>query len=349
MVKFILKKYWIAIIIYTIFILILFLNKVNDNNPLPYINLIIYFIIFLIIKESLVKTKLNYFLVKLFLVFYFYLSIISSIVIAFRSDNDIFFYYYIYAETLMKMLLLLISFYIAIFNIKNKNKKFFYISLILSLFIITINYSKYLINPYILENIIEWSRFAVRNYATMVLAILALLIFWIRYYRKSVVVSEYLNIIIFLFTLSNIVEALHFVAFQYKFQIFIYGQIFIFILNLATLLFWYLRLVYLQSDLAMENERYLENYQYLGGLVSKPRPGIISTVIRFISIHSVVSVGLGIVLLLAGLYFIKMITFYLFLNTVFIFIAVSLALFLSFTSIKRDWQNQVGVLFKKKK
>ncbi len=181
----------------------------------------------------------------------------------------------------------------------------------------------------------------------MVLSILSLLVFWYRYYQKKIVLSEYLNVVIFIFMLSNIVETLHFVAFQLQFKIFIYGQIFNYILNLAMLYFWYVRWKYLESDLAKENERYLENFQYLNGLVSKPKVSTLKKVISFVSFNYILSLGFFGIIFSIGLFLIKKITFYLLLNTIFILITVLLALFFSFTSIKREWQNQIGVLFKK--
>jgi hypothetical protein len=49
------------------------------------------------------------------------------------------------------------------------------------------------------------------------------------------------------------------------------------------------------------------------------------------------------------LFLIKKITFFLLLNTFFILLIISLALFFSFRSVKRDWQNQIGFFLKHKK
>lgn len=194
-----------------------------------------------------------------------------------------------------------------------------------------------------------WGDYAVRNYIAVVLPIFALLIFWYRYYQKYFVVTEYLNTVIFIFTLSNIVETMHFIAFQWNAQVWYYGQIFYIVLNSLMLIVWYARLLYLNSDISTENERYLMNFQYLNGFVSKPKPGLVNRIVPFFSLTSLAAVFVRLTLILLGLYVINKITFYLMLNTVFIVFAVALALFFSFSSIKRDWQNQVGIFFTKNK
>ncbi len=350
MIQKFLQKYWIFIVIYIFYQIGLFVLHVNEESPLPYLNSITYFLIFLLIRETIPHTKLNYFLVKLFYYFYGYLSLGMSIIVFFRIYKFIFLPIYIISEILLKIFILVISIYLGLVSTKNQ-KEIPYHQIYLIVFLIVtialINYSKFLQNPFILGTQEAWANFAVKNYTTMVLSILSLLVFWYRYYQKKIVLSEYLNVVIFIFMLSNIVETLHFVAFQLQFKIFIYGQIFNYILNLAMLYFWYVRWKYLESDLAKENERYLENFQYLNGLVSKPKVSTLKKVISFVSFNYILSLGFFGIIFSIGLFLIKKITFYLLLNTIFILITVLLALFFSFTSIKREWQNQIGVLFKK--
>jgi hypothetical protein len=115
------------------------------------------------------------------------------------------------------------------------------------------------------------------------------------------------------------------------------------------MILWYARWVYLNSDISQENERYLMNFQYLNGIVSKPHQTFIQIMIRKISSNTAIAILLGIVFLSLILYLIKKITFFLLLNTIFIMFIVILALFFSFRSVKRDWQNQVGFFLKHKK
>ena len=76
---------------------------------------------------------------------------------------------------------------------------------------------------------------------------------------------------------------------------------------------------------------------------------MIVSIIPLVSLRYVIAIIFSAALILLGLFLINKITFYLFVNTVFILLAVILALFFSFSSIKRDWQDQVGTLFKRSK
>ncbi len=352
MIKNLLKKHSILLLVFFSYVSFLFVYQLNEDSILPYVNLILYFFIFILIKESLPLTKLDRKLVLLFFCFFAYLSIFMSVPILLRPLDPINFYAYVYFEVILKFLILLISIYVALYSIKfwiKSDRQRFWLTFALSLLITFINYFKFLVNPLTLYDANNWTVYAVRNYTIVVISLIALLIFWYRYYQKYIVVSEYLNLIIFIFTLSNIIEALHFLAFQHEFQIFIYGQVFSLGLNILMVNLWYFRLAYLNSDISIENERYLQNFQYLNGFVSKPKKSILAKVVPFFSVHYFTATLAGILVIISGLYLINKITFYLLLNTGFILLAVALALFFSFSSIKREWQSQVGILFKKNK
>jgi NADH:ubiquinone oxidoreductase subunit 3 (subunit A) len=126
------------------------------------------------------------------------------------------------------------------------------------------------------------------------------------------------------------------------------GQSITLILNVLMMFLWYARLVYLNSDVSAENERYLMNYQYLSGFVSKPRKSYLQIFTNKFATNSVFSILLGLGFLSLILFAIKKITLFLLLNTAFILIVVILALFFGIRSIKRDWQNQIGLFIKNK-
>ncbi len=342
------RKYWLFIVTFLTFDYFLYLLKLNESSILTYINLYIYFLLFIVFHETLGKTKLNKDIIILFYVLYGYLTIFTSFTILLRDIRPIGFFSWLYYEIILKYIILVISIYIALssfrFFMKNQNHKLLF-SLFLGSLAIGLNYFQFIISP-LSFNGVNW---AVSNYVSMVISIIALLIFWIRYYKKQIILTEYLNLIVFLFTLSNISEALYFIAFQNGFSIFIDSQKFNFLLNSLMLAIWFGRLKYLQSEISIENERYLINFQYLNGLVSKPKQSILTQSILSISSHLIFGAIFTIIILILGLYLINKITFYLLLNTIFVLIAVILALFFSFSSIKRDWHNQFGFLFKNSK
>jgi hypothetical protein len=121
------------------------------------------------------------------------------------------------------------------------------------------------------------------------------------------------------------------------------------VLNASMLILWYARWVYLNSEASIENERYLMNYQYLSGLVSKPHKGFLSNIAAKSTTNVILISFLGIIALSVFLFVLKKLTFFLLLNSLFITLIVLLALFFSISSIKRDWKNQIKIFMKDKK
>ena len=162
------------------------------------------------------------------------------------------------------------------------------------------------------------------------------------------VCSEYLDIIFFLFTISNSIEALHFVLYQHNFNVFINGQIISLVINILLLFFWVKRFLYLHTKIAKENERFLENYYFLGGLVAKPHPNWFSEISQYVSVKVLALVLVILAIGIVTLFLVKQITFYLFINTIFLVLAIVLALFFGFSSIRRQWNSTFGRLINKK-
>jgi hypothetical protein len=144
------------------------------------------------------------------------------------------------------------------------------------------------------------------------------------------------------------IEPFHFLALQWNVQNWFKGQIFNLFINILIVGLWYVRLDYLNSPIAVDNERYLMNFQYLNGFVTKPKRSLISKLLPVFSLQNILAIFSGMAFILIILYIIKTITFYLLLNTVFIMIIVFFALFFSLSSVKRDWHNQLNLIIKKK-
>jgi hypothetical protein len=268
--------------------------------------------------------------------------------------NFVFWAYHLIA---VNIFLFVISIYLVLFShqkrIKNNNLKLLF-TLVLGFILIGLNYHKFLLHPHILspdavDSTTAQFDFAISNYYTLALSIIALLIFWIRYYQKYFILTEYLNLVIFLFTLSNLLDALYFLIYQHEFKVFINSQIFFLFLNISMLTVWLMRISYLNKEISIENERYLKNFKYLDGLISKPKKSSLENIFISSSTHIVVAAIFIIILLVLALYFINIITFYLTINTVFILVAVIMAIYYGFSSVKRDWQNQIGFIYKEKK
>ena len=347
------KKYSIAIFLYVTFLVLLYLSHLFDTWLTP-VNFFIYFLSFLLICENFKKSELNKVLIFLFKTLYFYTSIILLIASAFRilGNKNLSFFTYTYSDIMLSLILLTLSAYLLLYSLNLKfNDKYsiFYISLFLSILIIVVYYSPFLRNPESVSYNQHWYDYARKNYIIKLFIISSLIVFWYRYYQKYFVLSEYLNTIIFLFMLSNILEGLHYIAFQRKFQIFVYSQYLALSFNLFFMIFWYLRLVYLNKDISKKNEKYLANFQYLGALVSKPKHSGWQRIVARLPINKVSLLVILIVGTIFFLYFVRFINLYLMLNTIFIVVLTFFAIFFSFSSIKRNWNQQMGFIFKGRK
>lgn len=352
MIKNLLKKYLISTVLFTIFLLLLYYKDLNKTNIIPYINFLCYFITFLLINENLKYSKFNKYIDKLFYYLYGYLSIICSLLVITSKTKNLYNVVYLYNELILNLFMLTIPIYLILYSINNLNltneRKITY-SFIISLMILMVNHFQQIFDPPLFFQSDEWKNWIFKDYITNVISIFFLLIFWIRCYFKIVVLSEYLLMIIFLFTLLNMVETLNYIAFQWNLETWFKIQILTFFINILMIGLWYRRLVYLNSDIANENERYLMNFQYLNGIVSKPRKTWFSQLFSKFPLYSTLVIIGGLTIGLVVLYLIKKISFYLLLNTIFILLIILLALFFSFSSIKRDWNDQFDMFLKKNK
>lgn len=352
MLKLFFKKYWIYISVYILYQLILYLQGLNSNNPIPYFNFVIYFISFLLIHAALEKTEFNILIVKLFYLFYGYLSIIVSLAVLTRHIHELYFIVFFITEIILGLFLLVISLYLVFYslrawNISDKSK--IYLSILISIVITTVTYFSYFQDPTVIVNKNAWTNLLTKGNIPIVFSVLLMLVFWYRYFQKYCVVSEFLNSIIFLFTIFNMIQALNFIAFQWDIQIWFKSQIFNILVNLLMVIIWYARFVYLNTEISIENERFLINFQYLNGFIAKPRKSWFSKILPFLSVHNALVIFSFLSLTLVVLYFIHTITFYLLLNTVFILLIMLFALYFSFSSLKRDWNNQLNLLTKMRK
>jgi len=346
------SKSSLLLILYSILLIYsyIFINSYNIALLASLANFILFFWTYLLILKNEKYSNLNKDIIRIFKIFYLYISLIMVIPFAIPILNNEFYpIIYFYLDIILSIIILTISLYLFLFSLNQKiSNKLIYLLIIIfiSIIIIFINYYQFFLNQSIINtNTILYIK---KNYIIKLISILLLLLFWTRYYKKYFILSEYLSLIIFLFMLSNILEALHYIAFQYKFEIFLYSQFLGILLNLTMALVWLIRYHYLQSDIGKKNEQYLANFQYLDGLVAKPKAGLMQKIIAKISINYIILLFSVLIISIFFLYLGKLVNLYLFLNTVFILITTFFAVFFGFSSIKRDWQNQFGFLWKNK-
>ena len=123
MLNLFLRKYWLLLLLFITYHFLLFLNKINLDNPISYFNFIIYFITFLLIQENIAKSRFNKTIVYLFYYFYGYLSIIMSLGVLTRNIEIYSYVFYLYLDIVLKLLILTISIYLVFYSFKFWQKK----------------------------------------------------------------------------------------------------------------------------------------------------------------------------------------------------------------------------------
>ena len=350
----ILKKYRLLIAVYLTALFFFFLK--GDRFLLTHFYLLLYLFTYIFIRENYYRSRYNRDIVLLFKIFYFYLTfvLLTNSLFKIVGNTRLSYLVYFYCDMGLTFFILFISLYLLFYALNLTRyygyRKIILLALAVSLIFVIVNFLPLLIPSHHSLNEI-WPIYSKKVYYFKILSIFSLLIFWLFYYNKFIALSEYLNLVVFLFMLSNVLDALYYIGIYFKFSIFRYSQFFTLITNVLFIFVWYQRLRYLQTDLARENERYLENFLYLNGLVRKPKESFMKYILSFIPLNIVFFSLLG----LMGVIFLFYITnrntvnFYVMLNLVLIILSIMMALLFSFLSIKRDWQRQFRSLQRPKK
>jgi len=246
------KKYLKLILFYIIVLIFIFFK--GEKFLLSYVYYFIYLLTYILINENLKLSKYNRDIVLLFKIFYFYLAFILLIpfflytIMSSPFNNAAYFY----ADIILTSLILVVSLYL-LFYALGFTQFLGYSKSLIVVFIICIAFS--LLNFYSIVTLPDqlnlqeiWPIYSKKVYYFKSLSIFSLMIFWIFYYRKHFVLSEYLNLIIFFFMLSNILDALYYIGVRFQFSIFRYGQYFTLLINLLFVAVWFWRLRYLNKN-----------------------------------------------------------------------------------------------------
>ena len=345
------------ILFFIVFIsMFFFILGIFNNSPLAStINCVLFSVISLFIWLNYKKSRLNKEIILLFLFFYLFLAFGLGLLLNplnFRTF-DLYAKIYLIGDIIITYNILSISLYLFFYAlIPNKKKINFivFISFVISFVVISLLFYEFILTFEQMKSQIG-ALYAERSYYVKVLSIFLLLVFWLSYYRKNFTLSEYLNLIIFLFMLYSVLDALYYIAGGvFDVNLFMYSLYITTIINLLTLYLWWKRLVYLYSPEAIENERYLENFEYLKGLVKKPRQGLAQKIFSVIPPGFVILTLVFVMLVLAGTYwyFRSFSNFFITLNLMLILFAIASALVISVVAIKRDWKNQYKFIKQKK-
>ncbi len=238
--------------------------------------------------------------------------------------------------------------YIFYWSIKpNKNKKKITFYAILSALIISsINYVPIFVTHEYLESYIP---LFTRDYNLQILNFALLIIFWHQYTQTKVILSEYLSSILSVYTIIIGLEIFHSFSYQNDLIFHHFSQFFMILLYILVAALLLLRLIYLLSPESKVNEKYIENYELLKGVVNKPRKSFFIEFYsnlnrRTILIFTAIFIFLGAYLL----FFNKFIIF-IKLNVLFLIIAVIVSITLAIITWHKRWYDAVGIFFRKSK
>jgi len=353
----------VKIIIQFIFFELLFLFLLNTGfsffshreiDFIYYVNINFYFLIACFAFLNLKYSKLNRFLIILFIVSFTFLP--SSILYSFFAWPNVdtgmdyeYYYFLVYLSIVINSMFLFISIYLFIYILKPFKKLRYHLFVTVSAtfllsFIIyytfyrffdVIEYFAYVLSS--TNNIIYWVNFVI------------LLMFWYEFIKQKHNLTEYMVNIIAIYTTIIGLELVHIFLIKNDIIIDIMGQYFTAVLNFLMLSAWLFRLHYLQSPLAKENEYYIQNYKVLYGLVEKPRVGVFEQVYhklnKRIVLGSLILIGIiGSAMFLSN-------QFSLFISRNILLLLFALIIFIFFAIIYWDkrWFQGIEFLIKKKK
>jgi len=353
----------VKIIIQFIFFELLFLFLLNagltffshrEIDFIYYANINLYFLIACFAFLNLKHSKLNRFLISLFIVSSALLT--TSTLYSFfawpnyESDTGYDFYYFlIYINIVVNSLYLFISTYLFVYILK-PFKKYryhflaagsitFLVSFLIyytfSSFFNVIDYFVYFLNS--TNNIIFWVNFVI------------LLLFWYEFAKQKHNLSEYIANLVAIYTTMIGLELVHIFLTENDIIIHNLGQYFTAILNLLMLATWIIRLHYLQSPQAKENEYYIKNYKVLYGLVEKPRVGVFEQMYHKLNKRIIVGFLVLIGTIGSVMFLFNQFNMFISRNIFLLLFALIISIFFAIIYWDKRWFQGIEFLIKKKK
>jgi hypothetical protein len=175
------------------------------------------------------------------------------------------------------------------------------------------------------------------------------LIIWFYYSKGYFVLSDYIPPILAVFTLVVIIEIYHYFLFSFteNYAEYMLSTFFNALINIGLLILWFMRVLYLRSDEAKENEHYVLNYDLLQGFVEKPSADIIKKIIIKMGKRNLIFVSI-IVFLFITIPVLATETENVFIKFNILILTISMFLFIIFTLIyvQKRWDTIIGFIFK---
>jgi len=187
------------------------------------------------------------------------------------------------------------------------------------------------------------------TYFINLLCLSFLLIAWFYYGKGYFVLSDYITPLLAVFTLTIIIETYHSFLFSFieNHSEYVLGTFFNAFMNIGLVLLWAMRILYLRSDEAKENEHYIQNYDLLQGFVEKPSVDLINKVILKIGKRNIIFLSIGLLLIIT-IPVITTETQTVFIKFNILILTISMFIFIIYTLVyvQRRWDNIIGFIFK---
>jgi hypothetical protein len=126
------------------------------------------------------------------------------------------------------------------------------------------------------------------------------------------------------------------------------GQYFTAILNFLMLIIWMIRLHYLQSPQAKENEYYIKNYKVLYGLVEKPRVGMFEKIYHKLNKKLIWAILFAIGLISSTMFLFNQFNLFISRNIFLLLIALIISIFFAIFYWNKRWFQGIEFLIRKK-
>jgi hypothetical protein len=149
-----------------------------------------------------------------------------------------------------------------------------------------------------------------------------------------------------LYTLAVILEIFHLFIFI-NHNYYINGQYFNSLINIGFLLLWAIRVLYLRSPEAKENENYVLNYDLLQGFIEKPRINNVNKFILKFGKRNLMIVSFALLLLIAiPVWISDTQNFFVKFNILILTISLFVSIIYTLIYIQKRWYNIIGFIFK---
>jgi hypothetical protein len=352
----------VKIIIQFIFFELLFLFLLNagltffnhrEIDVIYYAHINLYYLIACFAFLNLKQSKLNRFLIFLFIASSALLT--SSTLFSFfewpntesNTDYD-YYYFYIYLTIVVNSLLLFISAYLFIYILR-PYKNLNYHILIAGIFTFSISFIIYY-TFYIFFDVIDFFGYFLSRTNNLIYWInfVILLMFWYEFAKQKHNLSEYIANIVAVYTIIIGLELVHIYLTENDILIHNFGQYFTAFLNMLMLAIWIIRLHYLQSPQAKENEYYIKNYKVLYGLVEKPRVGVFEQVYHKLNRRIIWSLLIVIGLIGSVIFLFNQFNLFISRNIFLLLFALIVSIFFAILYWDKRWFQGIEFLIRKK-